>query len=204
MSKKMSAAAVNPVVRLRPRAKEEFTSYLGMIIMLGSWSLLFGGLFFAYAGVRMGAPVWPPPGVPRLPVLLPAVNTAVLVASSVAVQRGLAAIRVGRRDAMRLLFAVSLFLGALFLGLQYVVWTSVRAGGLSIDSGGTYGSVFYTLTIVHALHVVVGLGGLLYVIVLSGLGKWNAAAHSPVRSWAMFWHFVDAVWLVTFLTVFVL
>jgi cytochrome c oxidase subunit 3 len=200
MSKKMSAA----VVSLRPRAKEEFTSYLGMVIMLGSWSILFGGLFFAYAGVRMGARVWPPPDVPKLPVLLPLVNTVILLASSVAVQRGLSAIRKDRKDEMRLLFSVTLFMGALFLGLQYVVWTSVRASGLSIDSGGAYGSVFYTLTIVHALHVVAGLGGLLYVVILSGLGKWNAAAHSPVRLWAMFWHFIDVVWLVTFLTVFVL
>jgi cytochrome c oxidase subunit 3 len=200
MSKKMSAA----VVTLRPRAKEEFTNYLGMVIMLGSWTILFGGLFFAYAGVRMGAPVWPPPGVPKLPVLLPLGNTLILAASSVVVQQGLSSIRRGERDVMRLLFAVTVFLGALFLGLQYVVWMNVRASGLSIDSGGTYGSVFYTLTIVHALHVVVGLAGLVYVVVLSGFGRWSAAAHSPVRLWTMFWHFVDAVWLVTFLSVFVL
>src|SRR5579871_2794582 len=132
MSKKMSA-----VVTLRPRAKEEFTNYLGMVIMLGSWTILFGGLFFAYGGIRMAAPVWPPPGVPKLPVLLPAGNTAILLASSAVCQKGLASIRLGEKDRMRLWFAVTIFLGALFLGLQYVVWSSVRASGLSIDSGGS-------------------------------------------------------------------
>jgi cytochrome c oxidase subunit III len=200
MRKKMSAA----VVALRPRAKEDFSSYLGMVIMLGSWSLLFAGLFFAYAGIRMTAPIWPPPGVPKLPLALPAANTVVLAASSWTAQRALAAIRVGRRQEMQALYAVTVFLGALFLGLQYVLWSNARASGLSIDTGGTYGSVFYALTLFHAAHVAVGVLGLVYVVILSRLGRWNAAAHNPVRMWTMFWHFVDAVWLVTFLSVFVL
>jgi heme/copper-type cytochrome/quinol oxidase subunit 3 len=200
MNNRMSAA----VVALRPRAKEDFSSYLGMVILLGSWSILFGGLFFAYAGVRMAAPIWPPPGVPRLPLALPTVNTAVLAVSSVAAQRALVAIRAGRRQEMQALLAVTVFLGALFLGLQYVLWANARASGLSIDTGGTYGSVFYALTLFHAAHVAVGIGGLVYVVVGAGLGRWNAAAHGPVRLWTMFWHFVDAVWLATFLSVFLL
>jgi cytochrome c oxidase subunit III len=201
MSKKMSAAVVIP---LRPRAKEEFSSYLGMVILLGSWSLLFGGLFFAYAGVRMAASAWPPPGVPKLPLALPAVNTVLLAASSFTAQRALAAIRVGRRQEMQALYAVTVFLGALFLGLQYVLWSNARASGLSIDTGGTYGSVFYALTLFHAAHVAAGIAGLLYVVIAARLGKWNAAAHGPVRMWTMFWHFVDAMWLLTFVSVFVL
>jgi heme/copper-type cytochrome/quinol oxidase subunit 3 len=199
MSKKMAA-----VVSLRPRAKEDFSSYLGVVIMLGSWSILFGGLFFAYAGVRMAAPVWPPPGVPKLPLALPALNTVVLAASSWTAQRALRAIRRGRREEMAALFSVTVFLGALFLGLQYVLWSTARASGLSIDAGGTYGSVFYALTLFHAGHVAVGVGGLVYLVVAARRGRWNAAAHTPVRMWTMFWHFVDAVWLVTFLSVFVL
>lgn len=199
MTKKMSAA----VISLRPRAKEDFTSYLGMVIMLGSWSILFGGLFFAYLGVRMSAPVWPPPGVPRLPLGLPAINTLVLAASSFTAQRALVAIRRSRRDHMRALFGATVILGALFLSLQYVVWTNASQSGLSLASG-TYGSVFYALTLFHAAHVVAGIGGLVYVMIASELGRWSAAAHTPVRLWTMFWHFVDAVWLVTFLSVFVL
>jgi cytochrome c oxidase subunit III len=208
MKPKMSAAVVTPqrrVAVLRPRAKEDFSSYLGMVILLGSWSILFGALFFAYAGVRMSAPAWPPPGVPKLPIALPFANTLVLGLSSYTAQRALVAIRAGRREEMQGLFSVTVFLGALFLGLQYVLWSNVRASGLSIDSAGTYGSVFYALTIFHALHVAAGVLGLVYVVLAARLfGKWNAAAHSPVRMWTMFWHFVDGVWLVTFLSVFVL
>lgn len=192
------------VVALRPRAKEDFSSYLGMVMMLGSWSILFGGIFFAYAGVRMAAPIWPPPGLPRLPLALPAANAAILGLSSWTAQRALGSIRSGRRDEMQALLGATVCLGALFLGLQYVLWSNVRASGLSIDSAGTYGSVFYALTIFHAAHVAAGLCGLVYLVIAARLGKWSAAAHAPVRMWTMFWHFVDAVWLVTFVSVFLL
>jgi cytochrome c oxidase subunit III len=204
MKKKMSPTSAAAVIPLRPREKEDFSSYLGMVILLGSWSLLFGGMFFAYAGVRMSAQAWPPPGVPKLPLALPAANTVILALSSLTAQRALGAIRLGKKDRMQGLFSITVFLGALFLGLQYVLWSNVRATGLSMDSAGTYGSVFYGLTIFHALHVAAGLLGLVYVVIASRLGKWNAAAHSPVRMWTMFWHFVDGVWMVTFLSVFVL
>lgn len=200
MTKKMPAA----VVPLRPRAKEDFSSYLGMVMMLGSWSILFGGLFFAYVGVRMAAPFWPPPNLPRLPLALPAANTVILALSSWTAQRALGAIRASRRDEMQALLGATIFLGALFLGLQYVLWSNVRASGLSIDSAGSYGSVFYALTIFHAAHVAAGVCGLTYVAIAARLGKWNAATHMPVRLWTMFWHFVDAVWFVTFVSVFVL
>src|SRR5580693_6150680 len=176
MKKPMSAA----VVTLRPREKEEFTNYLGMVILLGSWSVLFGGLFFAYAGVRMSAPVWPPPGVPRLPLALPAANTVVLALSSWSAQRALAAMRRGRREEVQTFLGVTVFLGALFLGLQYVLWSNARASGLTIDSAGTYGSVFYALTLFHAVHVAAGVMGLVYLVVGLRLGKWSAPSHVPV------------------------
>src|SRR5277367_1236300 len=133
MTKKMAT-----VVTLQPHAKEDFTSYLGMVISLGSWGIMFAGLFFAYAGVRLAAPSWPPPGVPRLPVLLPLASTAVLLASSGTARQALAAIRHAKRDEMRTLLAATVFLGALFLGLQYVLVLSASQSGLHLDSG-TYG-----------------------------------------------------------------
>jgi cytochrome c oxidase subunit 3 len=179
------------------RAKEDFTSYLGMVITLGAWSVMFAGLFFAYAGVRLAAPAWPPPGVPRLPWLVPAVATVVLVASSVTAQSALLQIRSARRDRMRALLGATIFLGALFLGIQYTVWTAVHDGGLTMDSG-TYGSVFYALTYFHAVHVVAGMGALVWLVIFAG--TYTAHRHATVRSLTMFWHFVDAVWLVTFVT----
>jgi cytochrome c oxidase subunit 3 len=196
MSKKMAS-----VVSLRPHAREEFTSYLGMMIALGSWAIMFAGLFFVYAGVRISAPSWPPPGVPRLPIAMPFGNTLVLLASSVTAHKALGAIRRARRDEMRAWLAVTVFLGALFVGLQYVVWSDVARAGLHYDTG-TYGSVFYGLTYLHAAHVAAGLLALLWLLVRST--KYSEHSHGAVRHCTMFWHFVDIVWVVTFVSVFVL
>ena len=192
---------MSTVVSLRPHAKEDFTSYLGMVITLGSWGIMFGGLFFAYVGVRLSSPTWPPPGEPKLPVALPLLNTGVLLLSSVAAYKALASIRRARRDEMKAFLAITIFLGALFLGLQYVLWSTVHSSGLHLDSG-TYGSVFYALTMFHALHVFAGMLALLYVLVLAA--RYSEHRHATVRLCTMFWHFVDAVWVVTFLSVFVL
>jgi cytochrome c oxidase subunit 3 len=196
MKKKMAS-----VVTLQPHAKEDFTAYLGMVISLGSWGIMFAGLFFAYAGVRMAAPTWPPPGVPRLPILLPLASTVVLLASSGTARRALASIRLAKRDQMRTLLAATVFLGALFLGLQYVLCVSASQSGLHLDSG-TYGSVFYALTLFHALHVAAGMLALLWLLFRAG--NYTEHSHRPVRLCTMFWHFVDGVWLVTFVTVFLL
>ena len=196
MKKKMAT-----VVTLQPHAKEDFTSYLGMVISLGSWGIMFAGIFFAYAGVRLAAPSWPPPGVPRLPVLLPLASTAVLLASSGTARQALASIRQAKRDEMRTLLAATVFLGALFLGLQYVLVASASQSGLHLDSG-TYGSVFYALTLFHAAHVAAGMLALLWLLVRAKV--YTEHDHRSVRMCTMFWHFVDGVWIVTFVSVFLL
>jgi cytochrome c oxidase subunit III len=191
------------VAELRPRAKEEFTSALGMIIFLASWAMMFSALFFAYGFIRTRALSWPPVGMPRLPVLLPALNTAILLVSSLTFARGLAALRRGRRAELTRMVAVTFVLGAAFLALQVHVWRSLVAAGLTVQSGGVYSSVFYALTVFHALHVVVGLFILLWVFVRSLRGTYTEHNHINVRLCTMFWHFVDVVWVLMFLTLYV-
>src|SRR5262249_18317594 len=134
------------VVALRPRAQEEFTSSLGMTVFLASWAMMFCALFFAYGFVRMRAGGWPPPGLPRLPLALPALNPLVLLGSSVVFARGLQLLRRGRRRAFAAAVAATFVLGALFLAMQISVWRGLVAQGFTVVSGGVYGSVFYALT----------------------------------------------------------
>src|SRR5262245_11439795 len=130
------------VVELHPRQREDFTSALGMIIFLASWTMMFAALFFAYGYVRSRSVTWPPPGFPSLPIELPAVNTLVLLASSFTFSRGLNAIKQGRRRELSAYVAATFVLGAVFLALQVVVWRSVSAQGLQFSSG-LLGGVFY-------------------------------------------------------------
>ena len=108
----------------------EQDAYLGMVIFLAGWTLMFGGLFFAYIGVRINSRVWPPAGQPALPVALAALNTGVLLASSLTAQLGLRAIRNWQVGALRRWLVATLGLGALFHGLQWLQWSIVWARGL--------------------------------------------------------------------------
>ncbi len=185
-----------------PREREENTAWLGMLVFLGSWAMLFAGIFFAYGVVRASTHHWPPDGLPRLPIALPAANTLVIGLSSLALQMGYERLKKGAPAAASLLF-VALALGTLFLALQAVLWTQVWRSGLSPDRG-PYPSAFWALTGFHALHVAIGVGALVALAVRTALGTYNPARHLAVRLWAMYWHFVGAVWLLIFATVFVL
>jgi cytochrome c oxidase subunit III len=195
--------AVSDIVPFRqPRRPRDTTAYIGMVIFLGGWAMMFGGLFFAYAIVRLKAMSWPPPGETHVPVVMPAINTVVMLASSVTLALGLAAVRAARPNALKAYLGLAIALGIAFVTMQWVVWRELFANGLRPDSG-IYGSVFYGLTVFHAIHVVVGLIGLLALLPRALRGRFTVQNHIPVRMWAMYWHFVDFVWVVMFISVYV-
>jgi cytochrome c oxidase subunit 3 len=191
------------VVALRPHAREDANSYLGIVIALASWAMLFAGIFFVYAATRANATEWPPAGMPRLPRLLPGLNSVVIVASSFTLRRGLAALRRNEVESFEKMVGLTIVLGLVFLELQGLLWSRVAESGVHFGSG-LYGAVFYCFTIVHATHIVAGLGALGWVMVRAFKGVYSAHNWFGVRSVAFFWHFVDVVWLVMFVTVFVL
>jgi cytochrome c oxidase subunit 3 len=189
--------------RFPARDESRRTSFVGMVMALASWSMMFGSLFFAYAILRLKAGTWPPEGVEPLPRLLPFVNTLILLASSAALARGLGPASETRPGALLGALKTTLALGLLFLVLQLAVWIPLWRSGFRIDSG-VYGSIFYGLTVFHALHVLAGLVALLVLVPGARSGRWRSGAQSRVRVSAMFWHFVDAVWVVMFVAVYLL
>jgi cytochrome c oxidase subunit 3 len=184
-----------------PQAHGEWTAFVGMVIFLGSWGMMFGSLFFAYGVVRAHSPFWPPPDLPELPLVLPVANTLALALSSGTLQWGLVSVRRGRPEALVPATAATLALGAFFLGSQLYVWKQLYDEGLRV-SAGPYPSVFYGLTCFHALHVAVGLGALAVILRRSLQSRYSAARHLPVRLWALYWHFVGVVWAIMFVTVY--
>ncbi len=191
------------VVEVRPPVRrDEVTAWIGMVIFLASWAMMFGALFFTYGGIRSRSPIWPPPGLPAIPLLLPAVNTAVIALSSLTLQLGVSAVKAGRGPALTRFALATLVLGCAFMGLQLQVWHALWLDGLQ-PSSGTYGSAFYGFTVIHAAHVVVGLVALAWIVLGAARGRYTAARHLSVRLWTMYWHFVGAVWLVLFLTIYI-
>jgi cytochrome c oxidase subunit 3 len=189
--------------RIPDRDASRRTTFVGMVMALASWSMMFGSLFFAYAILRLKAGTWPPEGIEPLPRLLPFVNTLVLLASSVVLHRGVRRASDARIGALGSALKETIALGSLFLALQLAVWVPLWRSGFRIDSG-IYGSIFYGLTVFHALHVLAGLGALAVLLPGARKGRWRSGAQSRVRASAMFWHFVDAVWVVMFVAVYLL
>jgi cytochrome c oxidase subunit III len=199
----LSLAVTHDVVPFRkPRNRKDTTAYVGMVIFLGGWAMMFGALFFAYAIVRYKQMSWPPEGESALPLLLPGINTAVLFASSVTLVMALRAVRSAQPVALRWWLVASLVLGLAFVALQYAVWQGLYASGLK-PSSSIYGSVFYGLTCFHGLHVAVGLIGLISLLPRAFKGRFTVQNHTAVRMWGMYWHFVDVVWLLMFITIYV-
>jgi cytochrome c oxidase subunit 3 len=192
------------VIRYQPRgAREQATAWIGMVIFLGSWAMMFAALFFSYGMLRARLPVWPPPGTPPLPRLLPGINTLIIGLSSVAMQRGLSAARRAQAAAVLPAIAAGFLLGLAFLSLQFVLWTGLWRAGLRPE-GGAYPSVFYGLTAIHAIHVAVGLGGLGWLLTRAFFHAFGPARNLGLRLWTGYWHFVGAVWLLMYLTVFLI
>jgi cytochrome c oxidase subunit III len=140
----------------------------------------------------------------RLPSIL-FFNTLILFGSSVTLEvaRRRIALFMGNLKAQvespgRWLY-VTLFLGMLFVAGQYVAWSQLRAEGLYLATNPS-SSFFYVLTVTHALHVLGGLGGLVYVI--RKLGK-SSLRRSTLDATARYWHFMDLLWLYLLLLLWV-
>jgi heme/copper-type cytochrome/quinol oxidase subunit 3 len=198
------SGAVASILRYRPRrSPADATAWLGMLLFLGSWTMLFAALFAAYGVLRLRSPGWPPPDQPALPLLLPGANTLALMASSVALQSALRSAREGRAAGVLPAAAAALALGVVFLAGQAALWTGLWRAGLRPE-GGPFPSVFYGLTVFHALHVLVGLVGLGWLVARAAKASFGPARHLGLRLWCGYWHFVGAIWVLLYLTVFVL
>lgn len=170
---------------------------LGMWVFLASLTMLFAASLVGYLVVRARAETWRPEGVPNLPAGL-WVSTAVIVLCSVAIHRAVVAIRNGRQQALVAALLATLALGVGFLVLQAFNWLQLWVADVT-PRRGLYGFTFYVLTGLHAVHVVGGLVPLAFTIWRAVRGRYTWAAHTGVRTVAMYWHFLDVVWIVMFI-----
>lgn len=163
---------------------------LGVWLFIASEVMLFGALFSAYALLRASSTSWPS-GRSLLNVTIGGINTAVLMAMTALFWRArTAAARTSRA------LVVAGTVGALvFLSLKAVEYRGELAAGIR-PAASTFFATYFTLTGLHALHVVLGIAANAWALA----GWTRAAARTPgrVRALAVYWAFVDAVWLVMF------
>jgi cytochrome c oxidase subunit 3 len=200
----MTAVAQNQTVNPRYLERAQYaTNRVGMILVLSSWAMMFGALFYSYGLLRIRAVAWPPAGTPELPLVIPTAITVLLGLSAWAVEFSRKALAEGRTVLFRRLVMAAIVLGVLFLALQSQVWVDVWAAGLQLDTD-RYGSLFYFLTAFHAIHVIAGLGVLCWMFWTAPRLDTALARHMRAQFSAWFWHFVGAVWVIIYALVYVL
>ncbi|HEX5127390.1 MAG TPA: cytochrome c oxidase subunit 3 [Rhodocyclaceae bacterium] len=134
---------------------------------------------------------------------LPAVNTALLLSSAATLTWAHWAIRRGMRGQFNLFLALTILLGITFLGCQSYEYIHAYAAGMKLTSG-VYGSTFFMMTGFHGLHVTIGAIMLTVMLVRSLRGHFTQERHFAFEAAAWYWHFVDYVWLLLFVLVYVL
>jgi cytochrome c oxidase subunit III len=173
---------------------------LGVKLAILSEIMLFGALFAAYFVIRAESGEWPPAGLERPELLLPGLNTLLLVASSGTMQLGVRSASTGERSRILRWLGLTLLLGGIFIVIQGYEFAT---NGFGLGSG-VFGSTFYILTGFHGAHVLIGLAFIAIVANRARLGLVSADNHVAVESTSYYWHFVDVVWLFLFSTLYLL
>ena len=193
----------NPTVQPSPKSPAALgMGLMGMYLFVVSLGMLFSGSVVAYLVVRGQNRPWPPPGFPALPRSL-WLSTVVILLCSIAIQGAVAAVRRGDSAALRRGLVVTFLLGLVFLALQTYAWVQVVDQlKVAAQVPGQYAKLFYVLTGLHAVHVLGGLISLGVVIRRAFVGVYGPESHVGVSCSAIYWHFLDAVWCVLFVVVY--
>ena len=203
----MSDTALSPNATAPVEAEHgSVKNHLGMWAFLATEILFFGGLFLAYAVYRHAYPEAFGEGSRHLDFWVGTINTAVLLTSSLCLALGDHAIKAGRLGALRGCLLATWLLGAVFLGLKgYEYWEKfaehlVPGVNFHVESAHApqvqlFIFVYFALTGLHALHMIIGLGVIAWLLRLNQRGRLSAGQHAPVEMAGLYWHFVDCVWV---------
>jgi len=178
-------------------------SVLGMYLFIASEIMLFGSFFTVYFFDRVvnnGVNgVWPPPPYHR-PVYVAAINTLILVTSSASMHWADTSAKKGNRAGMKAGLVLTVCLGFTFLFTQVIEYH--RLGFNTSDT--SFAATFFGLTGLHGAHVFVGLTILLCMTIRAFRGHFSPEHHHGIEIGGIYWHFVDVMWIVVFVTVYLL
>jgi len=191
-------------------AQQKEISTLGMWVFLVTEIMFFGGLFLAYAIYRREFAGVFALASNTLDVVIGAVNTAVLLCSSYTMVLAVRAAQIGSRKALIVFLILTILLGGIFLGVKAYEWNQKfeehHVPGPSFHLEGTpaqgpaqlFFSLYFTMTGLHALHMVVGEGLMLFLLWQACARKYTPSYYTPVDVGGLYWHFVDIVWIFLF------
>jgi heme/copper-type cytochrome/quinol oxidase subunit 3 len=178
-----------------------------MWVFLAGDAMSFGALLAGYGALRYGSADWPLPSK-VLGVGLTAFMTFLLICSSVTMVLALAAIQRGDQRGLRKFLSLTVLSGVMFLGMQAYEWTHLIHDGLTL-TGNPFGAVlfgttFFIITGFHGAHVT---GGVIYLscyLIQALRGRVSQGSANAIEIAALYWHFVDLVWILVFTFVYLL
>ncbi len=184
-------------------------STLGMWVFLITEIMFFGGLFASYAIYRSLYPEGFAVASRHLDYRLGALNTAVLICSSLTMALAVRSAQLGRSRALRLFLALTMALGVVFLGVKVIEYShkahehlvpgpSFQFEGPHARTAQLFFSFYFAMTGLHALHLVIGIGVLAVLWILAWRERFSPHYYTPVEVAGLYWHFVDVVWIYLF------
>jgi cytochrome c oxidase subunit 3 len=189
--------------------QQKESSTFGMWLFLVTEIMFFGGLFCAYLIYRRAGLAGFAEASHELDVSLGTFNTAVLIGSSLTMALGVWAAQKGRRKLLVGLLVATMFLGMVFLGVKAVeyshkfhehhvpgphfVWDGQHPGAAE-----QFYSLYFAMTGLHALHMIVGIGVMSVLLIPAWRGRYDLEYHTPIEVMGLYWHFVDIVWIFLF------
>ena len=189
--------------------QQQQATTLGMWGFLATEVLFFGGMFVGYTVYRLlyHAPFGE--ASRHLDVVLGAVNTGVLLCSSLTMALGVHEAQEGNRRMVMLFLAITAALGMIFLGIKFFeyyqkfeehlipgphfMWNGADARHASL-----FFIFYFIMTGMHALHMVIGIGLMAILVFLTWRGKFSSVYYAPIELGGLYWHFVDIVWVFLF------
>ena len=186
-------------------AQQLEASTLGMWVFLVTEVLFFGGLFMAYLVYRTEFFHDFEDASRKLDVTMGAINTVVLICSSLTMALAVRAAQLGKRASLLGNLVLTMVFGTVFLVVKYFEYADKfkhhHVPGPHFEGTGgeqIFFSLYFCLTGLHAAHMIIGLGLMAFILVMSWKGKYTPQWYTPVEISGLYWHFVDIVWIFLF------
>ncbi len=172
--------------------------YWGMLVLVAIETVVFATLLSSYFYLRLLSDGWPPVGVPNPKLLLPTINTVVLLTSSGMLLWATRGLSQGNQRRLKIGLGIAIVLEGVFFTIKMVVST-----GLPFSwSDHAYGSIFASIDRLHSLHVVIAIIMAVVVEILAFRGEFDAEHRLGIQAVNIYWQFVALIWLPVFIVLF--
>lgn len=182
---------------------------MGMWVFLVTEILFFGGLFAAYIIYRAWYPDLFIQASDQLNTLWGAVNTVVLIGSSLTVAMAIRSAQLNQKKGLIINLAITIALAFVFMMIKYFEYThkfhlGIFPGefytfeGIEHVKANIFFSIYYMMTGLHGVHVLVGIGLMIWLVVKANRGVFSSEYYTPVEMVGLYWHLVDIIWIFLF------